>query len=329
MTRNFHHIPVLLPETIAALLPHPGGRYLDATVGAGGHAQEVLELSSPDGTLIGMDADPRALAATAERLADFGERIQLKQAYSDDLLSVVQQFGSEPLDGILFDLGVSSPQLDDAERGFSFQHEAPLDMRFGPLARVSAADLVNELPARELEDIFRRFGEERYARRIAREIVARRHPHRIETTTQLASLVRQTVPRTHRNTIHPATRVFQALRIAVNDELGRLQRALEQTVQVLAAKGRVVVITFHSLEDRIVKHFFRDYARDCVCPPEVPICTCGHHPELSIVTRKPITPSTDEIERNPRSRSAKLRVAERTPTSLMPSRNTLARGTQQ
>lgn len=329
MTRNFHHVPVLLPETITALLPHPGGRYLDATVGAGGHAQKVLELSSPDGTLIGMDADPRALAATAERLVIYGERMQLKQAYSDDLLSVVREFGSEPLDGILFDLGVSSPQLDDAERGFSFQHEAPLDMRFGPLATVSAADLVNELPARELEDIFRRFGEERYARRIAGEIVARRRPHRIETTTQLASLVRQTVPRGHRNTIHPATRVFQALRIAVNDELGRLQRALEQTVQALAAKGRLAVITFHSLEDRIVKHFFREYARKCLCPPEAPICTCGHQPELSIVTRKPITPSTDELEGNPRARSAKLRVAERTSTPFTPSRSIYARGTQQ
>jgi 16S rRNA (cytosine1402-N4)-methyltransferase len=261
--------------------------------------------------LLGIDADPAAIDAARERLRPFGERVVLAKSYFDELASIVARTGFGPVQGVLFDLGVSSPQLDTAERGFSFQQDAPLDMRFGPAAGQTAADLVRSLSADELERIFREFGEERYARRIARRLIEERRQRPIETTGHLAELVMASTPRSRGESIHPATRVFQALRIAVNDELGRLRRTLPQAVEVLARGGRIAVISFHSLEDRIVKHFFRQEERGCVCPPQVPVCVCGRVPRLRVLTSHPIGASNAEIASNPRARSAKLRVAER------------------
>jgi 16S rRNA (cytosine1402-N4)-methyltransferase len=308
VTTAFTHTPVLSTETIAALQPRPAGRFIDATVGGGGHAEKVLELTSPDGDLLGIDADPVALRATSEQLARFGDRVTLVESYFDELASRAADEGFSKVEGVLFDLGLSSPQLDVASRGFSFQQDAPLDMRFGPSAAHTAAELINQLPARELERVFRDFGEERFARRIAERIVEKRP---LRTTSELADLVVTTKPRGYREQIHPATRVFQALRIAVNDELNRLDAALPQALDVLRASGRLVVISFHSLEDRIVKTFMRREARDCICPPEVPVCACGHLRQLKVLTSRPIIASAEEVEANPRARSAKLRIAER------------------
>jgi 16S rRNA (cytosine1402-N4)-methyltransferase len=237
--------------------------------------------------------------------------VVLAQAYFDELARIAPSTGFEQVDGVLFDLGVSSPQLDTPERGFSFQHDAPLDMRLGPAAERTAADLVNSLPAEELQRIFQEYGEERYSRRVAQRIVAERARTPIQTTLQLAEIVRRATPHSHRDRIHPATRVFQALRIAVNDELGRLTRALPQALQILRTGGRLAVISFHSLEDRIAKQFMRQEARGCICPPHYPTCVCGHQPRLRILTPRPVSASPDEVASNPRARSAKLRVAER------------------
>jgi 16S rRNA (cytosine1402-N4)-methyltransferase len=311
VTSDFVHTPVLLSETITAIRPSPGGAYIDATLGGGGHAEKVLELSSPHGIVLGIDADPVALEATRRRLAAYGDRLITANAYFDQLTDVAQAAGLSSVDGVFFDLGVSSPQLDTAERGFSFQHDAPLDMRFGPLARHSAAEIVNTLSAGELQRIFREYGEERFARRVAQRVIAERERAPITTTRQLADIVTRAKPRSRGEQIHPATRVFQALRIAVNDELGRLSRALPQAVALLRAGGRLAVISFHSLEDRIVKNFVRDEARGCVCPPEIPVCICGRQPTLRSLTPRPITASAEEVAANPRARSARLRVAER------------------
>jgi 16S rRNA (cytosine1402-N4)-methyltransferase len=311
VTFGFDHTPVLLAETLAALQPRTGGRYIDATVGGGGHAEKVLESSCPDGFVLGIDADPAALAASAARLASFGPRVRLVQAYFDELDVVGRGAGFTEVDGILFDLGVSSPQLDRPERGFSFQYDSPLDMRFGPAASTTAEALINQLPVSELERIFRAYGEERFARRIAHRIGQARSRDPIRTTAELAAIVARAKPSGGREPIHPATRVFQALRIAVNDELERLRRALPQALELLTPGGLLAVISFHSLEERIVKTFFRDEARSCVCPPEVPICRCGHSARVRIITRRPIVASPAETTLNPRARSAKLRVAER------------------
>lgn len=313
MTDGYVHVPVLLQESIAALLLRAGGRYVDATLGGGGHAEKMLELSEPNGTLLGIDADPVALAAARSRLARFGDRVTLVESYFDDLAPHATQYGFLESDGVLFDLGVSSPQLDQPERGFSFSADAPLDMRFGPSADRTAADLVNELPSEELQRIFSEYGEERFARRIAQRIVEERRKQAIRTTSRLAAIVARAKPGGRGERIHPATRVFQALRIEVNDELGRLRRALPEAVEILRAGGRLAVISFHSLEDRIVKQFMRDAQRGCVCPPSQPLCTCGRQPTLTVIARKPITASADEIHANPRARSAKLRIAERLP----------------
>lgn len=284
---------------------------MDATVGGGGHAEKVLELCIPDGKLLALDADPVALDASRRRLAPFGNRVTFAQTYSDGLLDVAREYGFRQVDGVLFDLGVSSPQLDTADRGFSFQSDAPLDMRFGPGAQHSAADLVNDLSERGLREMIGEFGEERFAGRIARRIVEERATRRILTTEQLAGIVRQAKPRSHTERIHPATRVFQALRIGVNDELGRLSRALPQALELLRGGGRLAVISFHSLEDRIVKQFMRREAIGCICPPDLPACVCGRTPTLRLITRRPLTASQDEMTANPRARSAKLRIAER------------------
>lgn len=300
------HKPVLYQEVLQWLCPQPGGRYIDATVGLGGHAKGILEASAPDGRLLGIDADAEALAYAAEALAPFGERVILVQGRHRDLTSLAKVHGFEMVQGILFDLGVSSFQLEDAARGFSFMRPGPLDMRFGEDGTLTADEIVNTWPEEALGRIIALYGEERFARRVARAICAHRP---IRTTTELAEVVARAIPT--RQEIHPATRTFQALRIAVNDELGSLEAALPQALALLAPGGRLVVIAFHSLEDRLVKQFMGREARDCLCPPGLPTCVCGHRATLKILTRKPIRPTEAEIAANPRSRSARLRAAER------------------
>lgn len=303
-----NHYPVLYNEVMEYTQLQAGGRYIDATVGTGGHAVGILERSAPTGRLLGLDQDPTALDIASERLDHFGERVLLVQRNFRFLRDVVQQHNFGPVDGILFDLGYSSVQIDDHARGFSFRSDVPLDMRFDPDAPTTAEDLVNHLPQDKLADLIYEYGEERHSRRIARAIVANRP---ISTARELADLIEATLGRRER--IHPATRTFQALRIAVNDELGALEEALPQAVEVLEAGGRLLVISFHSLEDRIVKHFFRRESKDCICPPHILVCECDHVATLKIITRKPVTASEEEIAANPRARSAKLRVAERLP----------------
>ena len=300
------HQPVLYQEIIHALQPKPAGHYVDGTLGAGGHANGILEACTPDGRLLGMDVDPQALALARETLAPYGERARLIQTSYDTLTETLHEIGWDEIDGILLDLGLSSMQLDTPERGFSFQHDAPLDMRFDPNAPTSAADLVNNLPQDDLADLIYRYGEERASRRIAQAIVQARP---LQTTRQLAAAIEMVLPRTGRT--HPATRTFQALRIAVNEELDRVANVLPQAVTVLKSGGRLAIISFHSLEDRIVKEYFRRESRDCICPPKQPICTCGHKAALKEISRKPIIPGEAEISANPRARSAKLRVAEK------------------
>jgi 16S rRNA (cytosine1402-N4)-methyltransferase len=300
------HIPVLYQEVLNGLQIKPDGRYIDGTLGGSGHAAGILEKSSPDGRLLGIDADPAAIAISTERLAEYGSRVTLVNANFAHLAETASQHGFCPADGILLDLGLSSLQLASGERGFSFQLDGPLDMRFNPHQGKAASELVNGLSPLELADIFRRYGEERRAWRIAQAIVAARPIH---TTRRLAEVVARAVGRRRR--IHPATRTFQALRIAVNDELAALSHVLPQAVDLLAPQGRLVVISYHSLEDRLVKRFYRQESKDCICPPEVPVCCCDHRATLEIITKRPITPSELELEANPRCRSAKLRIAAR------------------
>ncbi len=303
---NTPHQPVLYKEIIHALQPKRSGRYIDGTVGAGGHARGVLEACAPDGCLLGLDLDPQALALARENLAPYGKRITLVQASYDSLDLVMRDLGWDAVDGILLDLGVSSMQLDTPERGFSIQHEAPLDMRFNPDAGLTAAQLVNTAAETELADLFFRYGEEPKARRIAKMISAARP---ITTTTQLAEVVKRAYPGHSR--IHPATRIFQALRIAVNNELGVVENALPKAVSALHPGGRLAVISFHSLEDRIVKNFFRQASQDQINPPYERIYEVERKAILKVIHRKPITPGEAEIKTNPRARSAKLRVAEK------------------
>ena len=298
------HVSVLLKETLQALAIRPGGLYVDGTCGGGGHAAGILEAASPDGRLLALDADPAARAH--ERLEPFGARVTLVHSSFADLGRVAREHGFEAVDGIVLDLGLSSDQLADEARGFSFAG-AGLDMRFDPTQGQPASSLVNELDAGELADILYRYGEEHASRRIARAIVAARP---IESAQQLADVIAR-ASGGRRGKLHPATQTFQALRIAVNDELGALEVVLPQCVELLKPGGRLAVITFHSLEDRIVKNFFRTESRDCICPPEQPICICGHRAKLKILTSKPVEPSPVEVADNPRARSAKLRAVER------------------
>jgi 16S rRNA (cytosine1402-N4)-methyltransferase len=293
-------VPVLLNEVLAGLRPHAGGRFVDGTVGGGGHSAAILEASAPDGRLLGIDADPAALAAAASRLAPFGERALLAHGNFREIGRLAQAHGFERVDGILLDLGVSSHQLDTPERGFSFAVDAPLDMRLDPTVGETAADLVNDLPESELADLIYRYGEERGSRRIARFIGEARRKRPIATTGELADLVARALGG-KRGKIHPATRTFQALRIAVNRELESLEAALPQAVDLLAPGGRLAVISFHSLEDRIVKLFFR---------AESGYGGTGQG-RLAIITKKPIEAAEGETRANPRARSAKLRIAER------------------
>jgi 16S rRNA (cytosine1402-N4)-methyltransferase len=300
------HLPVLYQEIIHALQPHSPGRYVDGTVGAGGHARGILEACTPEGQLLGLDLDPQALALARETLAPFGRCAQLAQASYTSIPQQLSQLGWDAVDGILLDLGLSSMQLDTPERGFSFQHDAPLDMRFSPANPVSAASLVNGLDEDELADLLYRYGEEANGRRIARAIIRARP---LQTTRQLAAVIESVSPR--RGRVHPATQTFQALRIAVNEELASVADVLPKAVAVLRPGGRLAVISFHSLEDRIVKDFLREQSRDLINPPYTPIYTEERRATLKEISRKPITPSEEEIVENPRARSAKLRVAEK------------------
>lgn len=302
------HISVLAREAVDALAVVPGGSYIDATLGAGGHATLALDLSAPDGRLLGLDADPEALDLARRELGRFGDRAALAHSNFRHLQDVATERGFVPADGVLFDLGLSSMQLDLWDRGFSFRRDEPLDMRFDPSQGPTAADLLRDLPEEELARVIWEYGEEPASRRIARAVA--RSAEEVRTTGQLAELVARSTGRSRGRT-HPATRTFQALRIAVNDELGALAAGLEAAVRVLRPGGRLVIISFHSLEDRLVKQFIRDKSAECVCPPRQPVCTCDQVPTLRPVNRKAGKPGAEEVGDNPRSRSARLRVAER------------------
>jgi 16S rRNA (cytosine1402-N4)-methyltransferase len=306
------HLPVLLNEVLSALQPASGKLYVDATLGAGGHAEAILQACAPSGRLIGLDQDPTALTIAGDRLAAFGERAHLLRGNFSDLASLLPNDAKPITGGVLADIGVSSMQLDTGERGFSSNKEAALDMRMAPDAPLTAAAVVNTYDEDALVRIFSEYGEEHLSKTIARAITERRRTQPFETTTELARLIAGLYQsRGKQEKIHPATRVFQALRIEVNDELGVLQRFLENLPALLAPGARIAIISFHSLEDRIVKDFFQQESRDCICPPRLPICQCGHRASLRLIARKPVQATAEETKSNPRARSAKLRVAER------------------
>ncbi len=298
------HIPVLLKETIEALAVQPGGRYIDCTLGGGGHAAAIIEHSSPAGPLLGIDADPEAIKISQARLQTCSNSTFLINENFVNLQAICIKYDFLPVHVILFDLGLSSLQLN-SKRGFSFQHEAPLDMRVSPNQEVTAADIVNTYSESELAQLIKKYSEESHSRMIAHRIVQERP---LKTSLQLARLIEQTIGR--RGKIHPATRTFQALRIAVNQELEHLEAALKQAINLLGFEGRLVVISYHSLEDRIVKQLTQQESKDCICPPGTPTCICGHTACLRLINKKVITPSLAEVQLNPRSRSAKLRAAE-------------------
>ena len=307
------HVPVMIPEVLSALEVKPGGFYIDANLGEGGHTEAILRASAPDGTVLGIDADKEAIRSAEAHLScapELAERLITANANFRDIESFSTENGRNQgsVDGVLFDLGLSSLQLDTEERGFSFRRSDPLDMRFDVRQTLTAGDIVNTYGRDELADVIYQYGEERASRRIAAAIVAVRP---LQTATQLADVIASAVPRQGSRRIHPATKTFQALRIAVNDELGALETGLRQAISLLKPGGRLVVIAYHSLEDRIVKNLFRQEASKCICPPERPICDCGHTSSLRLVSRRVIKPSQAEIEGNPRSRSARLRAAER------------------
>ncbi len=310
--KNYGHQPVLLEECLAALDIKPGGTYLDGTLGRGGHSLAILRRMDT-GRLIGIDRDRAAIEEAGERLAAFGERVRLVHGNFRDLGDILRDLGAGGLDGMLFDLGVSSPQLDEPRRGFSYMHDAPLDMRMDAAAALDAKQVVNQWSYEELRRVLYEYGEERYAPQIARAIVRWREDRCVETTGELVEIIRSAMPaQALREKQHPAKRSFQAIRIAVNGELEALPPMLAAAADGLAPGGRLAVITFHSLEDRIVKQTLRTLATGCTCPPEFPVCVCGKKPKLKLITRKPVTAGPEELERNPRARSAKLRVAERT-----------------
>jgi 16S rRNA (cytosine1402-N4)-methyltransferase len=314
----FQHVTVLLNEAVNGLQIKPDGIYVDCTLGGAGHSSHIVEQLSDEGQLIAFDQDMTAIEHAAKKLAPYGNRVKLINSnfslLRQQLLAehVPVLHGWPQVDGILLDLGVSSPQLDDAERGFSYHQEAQLDMRMDQSSHLSAFEVVNEWPEDELVRILFEYGEEKFARRIAKQIVQARAIKPIQTTSELAELVKEAIPAAARRSgPHPARRSFQAIRIAVNDELGVLQEVLDQALQCLAPGGRLVIITFHSLEDRICKHFFAKFVETCTCPPGFPVCVCQKKQIVRLVNRKPIVPSEDEIHINPRARSAKLRIAEK------------------
>ena len=302
------HRPVLLEETLKYLVPERGGLFVDCTVGLGGHSEAILN-SSPDTRIIGLDLDPAALEYSRQRLAPFGDRFRAVHANFRKIETVLREAGERDPNGVLVDLGVSSLQFDSPERGFSFRFDAPLDMRMDPETGASAADLLQELPEAEIARIIFEYGEERQSRRIARWIVEKREEGQpIATTRELADLVSRAVGGGKWKQIHPATRTFQALRIAVNHELEGLPEFVEASVDLLKTDGRFVVITFHSLEDRIIKRELRRLSGHCQCPPRLPVCSCGARKVVEVMTRRPITPGQTELDENPRARSAKLRA---------------------
>ncbi len=312
-TPHLEHVPVLLREAIDLLAPKAGGVYVDGTLGAGGHATEILKRSAPDGILIGLDRDAEAVERSRTALAQFGSRAVVRQANYRDLHEVLSGLGYGPVDGVLLDLGVSWFHLKSPERGFSFMLDGPLDMRMDQSKPQSAADLVNTFPREELARIIREYGEESRAWAIAGAIEKARVREPITSTAQLARIVTSVFPPYPPRRIHPATLTFQALRIAVNDEMGSLREGLDRIIPLVKSGGRLAVISFHSLEDRIVKRAFARSAKGCVCPPKMPVCSCGKKPELKVLTPRPITAVPEELERNPAARSAKLRAAEKLP----------------
>jgi len=316
----FHHMTVLGEEAVDGLRVRADGWYVDCTLGGGGHSERIAARLGPEGRLLGLDQDDAALAHARKRLAPFGDRVAVVKTNFRCLARALREAGAPlardgtpQVDGILFDLGVSSPQLDEAERGFSYNLDAPLDMRMDREQPLTARQIVNEWDERELASVIREYGEEKFARQIARAIVKARQKAPVETTGQLAELVKAAIPAAARRTgPHPAKRTFQAIRIAVNDELNAFRDALRQAIDCLAPGGRAAVITFHSLEDRICKETFAAEAAPCRCPPDFPVCVCGAgEGRLRLTPRKPILPSPEELERNPRARSAKLRIAEK------------------
>ncbi len=312
MSGQFSHIPVLLNETLEYLAPERGGIFVDGTLGGGGHAEAVLTRLPQAGKLIGIDRDWEAVRAAGERLASFGNRFTALHGNFFDMKTLLSGIGVTQANGILLDLGVSSHQLDTQTRGFSYKTDAPLDMRMDQSAPLSARDVVNGYPESELARVIWEYGEERFSRRIAEKICRAREQYPIETTSQLAQIVREGIPAKYRNEPqHPARRTFQALRIEVNGELSGLNQAVEDACDLLQKGGRLCIITFHSLEDRIVKQAFRRFENPCTCPPSAPICICGKTPKAKILTKKPLTASAEEEAQNSRSTSAKLRCIEK------------------
>jgi 16S rRNA (cytosine1402-N4)-methyltransferase len=309
---EYRHTPVLLAEVLQQLSPHPGSVIVDCTLGGAGHAKRIADLLAPTGTLVGIDQDDAALIAARDTLR-LGQHALLTKGNFGELDRLLTEVGIAYADGFLFDLGVSSHQLDFAERGFSYQTDAPLDMRMDPSAGgITAADVVSSYQESQLARVIRVYGEERWASRIAAFIVAARARRPVATTLELVEVIKNAVPAAaRRGGPHPARRTFQALRIEVNRELEVLDSAVRAAVRWLAPAGRIVVISYHSLEDRVVKRVFADLARGCICPPEIPVCTCGNEPVLRVLTSRPVTPTEEEIEANPRARSAKLRAAEK------------------
>lgn len=309
---GLRHVPVMPREVLALLQPCPGETFLDGTLGGGGHARLILQATAPDGRLVGIDRDPAALERAGQALAEFDDRVTLCHGTFADAGRTLEALQVVGVDGILLDLGVSSFQLDEAARGFSFREDAPLDMRMDPTAGSSAADLLATAGVEELKRIFRDYGEERFAGRIARRIERVRQEEPLTRTRQLAELVRDAVPGGRApSRIHPATRVFQALRIAVNGELEQVAVGVAGAIDLLKPGGRLAVISFHSLEDRIVKRLFQEEVRGCICPPRLPVCVCQHVPRVELLTRKGVRPSSEEVADNPRARSAVLRGVRR------------------
>ena len=308
---EFHHVSVLLEECIEGLNIKPDGIYVDGTLGGAGHSS-VIASKLTTGRLIGIDRDPVALKAAGERLAPYGDRVTLVHSNFCELDTALDSLGITGVDGILLDLGVSSPQLDDGQRGFSYMADAPLDLRMNGEDALDAKQIVNQWSYEELKRILYDYGEERFAPRIAAAICKRREEKEIETTLELVDIIRSAMPASAlREKQHPAKRSFQAIRIAVNDELGSVERVMKKAVPLLNKGGRLAVITFHSLEDRIVKQAMAEAAKGCTCPPEFPVCVCGKKPQVKLITRKPIVSGEEELERNPRARSAKLRICEK------------------
>jgi len=309
---EFYHEPIMLEKVINFLNPQPGGIYVDCTLGGAGHSREIVKRILPDGLLIGIDQDLDAIKASEKKLEEYKGNVKLIHDNFKNIKSIIGNLGISLVNGVLMDLGVSSHQLDEVERGFSYNKEAPLDMRMDKTRKVTAEDLVNNLSEDELKEIIKEYGEERWAGRIAKFIVKERERKRIKTTLELVEIIKRAIPApARREGPHPAKRTFQALRIAVNNELEILESALYDAFDCLMGGGRIVIITFHSLEDRIVKNVFRKLENPCICPPDFPICTCNQKPKLKILTKKPLIPDEEEIVRNPRARSAKLRVAEK------------------